>query len=60
VTTLTRAKVALALIGLVLFGAGVRLERMELRWTGLAFVLAAWLLRFVKPRKPEESDTGTK
>ena len=55
-TTLTRAKVALALIGLLLFGAGVRLERNELRWTGLAFVLAAWLLRFVGPRKAEQPD----
>jgi hypothetical protein len=57
-STLTRAKVALALIGLILFGAGVRLERMELRWTGLAFVILAWLLRFAGPRAsrhPENS-----
>ena len=56
-TVLTRVKVALALIGLVLFGAGIRFERSELRWTGLAFVLAAWLLRFVKPRKAAEPDS---
>ena len=54
-TTLTRAKIALALIGILLFGAGVRLERTELRWVGLALVLAAWLLRFVQPRSPGES-----
>ena len=53
-TTLTRAKVALALIGLVVFGAGMRLERVELRWTGLGFVAGAWLLRFVRPRNPAE------
>ena len=52
---LTRTKVALALIGLVLFGAGVRLERVELRWIGLAFVAAAWLLRFVRPRSDSET-----
>ena len=56
--TLTQLKLALALIGLILFGAGVRLERKELRWTGLGFVVAAWLLRFVKRRKSEESDSG--
>ena len=54
-STLTRAKIALALIGLLLFGAGVRLERVELRWTGLGFVAAASLLRFVRPRSDGES-----
>ena len=56
-STLTRAKIALALIGLILFGAGVRLERTELRWTGLAFVLVAWLLRFAGPRVGRHSRT---
>ena len=55
-STLTRAKVALALIGLVLFGAGVRLERTELRWTGLGFVVMAWLLRFAGRRPSRHSD----
>lgn len=49
-STVTRAKIALALIGVVLFGAGVRLERTELRWAGLAFVVIAWLLRFARRR----------
>jgi hypothetical protein len=56
---LTQGKIALALIGLVLFGAGVRIERAELRWIGLAFVIVAWLLRFVGRRNPEETGTGT-
>ena len=51
-STLTRGKIALALIGILLFGAGVRLEREELRWIGLGFVVVAWLLRFAGPRKP--------
>ena len=54
-STLTRAKIALALVGLVLFGAGVRLERTELRWVGLAFVVVAWLLRFARSRGAEET-----
>ena len=57
-TTLTRVKVALALIGLLLFGAGVRLERIELRWAGLGFVVVAWLLRFIRQRKAAESEAG--
>jgi hypothetical protein len=56
-STLTRAKIGLALIGLVLFGVGVRLERTELRWTGLGFVVGAWLLRFARPRNPEDSSS---
>ena len=57
-TTLTRVKVALALIGLLLLGAGVRLERIELRWAGLGFVVVAWLLRFIRQRKAAESEAG--
>jgi hypothetical protein len=56
-SALTRAKIALALIGLVLFGAGVRLERVEVRWIGLGFVVAAWLLRFAGRRRTEQVDT---
>ena len=56
---LTRAKVALALIGLVLFGTGVRLERTELRWVGLGFVVVAWLMRFVRPRNPDPATDRT-
>lgn len=54
-STLTRAKIALALIGLILFGAGVRLERPEIRWTGLGFVVMAWLTRFAGPRHSRHS-----
>lgn len=52
---LTQFKVGLAVIGLVLFGVGVRLERPELRWVGLAFVVLAWLTRFIRPRNPGQS-----
>ena len=58
-STLTQLKIVLAVIGLVLFGAGVRFESTALRWTGLGFVVMAWLLRFLKPRKPEESGSGS-
>jgi hypothetical protein len=54
-SSLTQFKVALAVIGLVLFGAGVRFERTELRWIGLGFVVVAWLMRFIRPRNPGQS-----
>jgi hypothetical protein len=59
VTLLTRAKIALALVGLVLFGVGVRMESTELRWTGLGFVVVAWLMRFAGPRNPSQPTGAT-
>jgi hypothetical protein len=47
-SALTRAKLALALMGLVLFGAGARLDDARLRWAGIALVAVAWVLRFVR------------
>ena len=51
-STLTRVKLALALIGVIVFAAGMRLDDGRLRYIGIGFVAAAWLLRFVKPRPP--------
>jgi hypothetical protein len=47
-TRLTQFKIVLALVGLVLFGAGVRFGDSRLRTAGIGFVATAWLLRFVK------------
>ena len=44
----TIAKLTLAGSGVLVFGIGVRFENMAVRWTGIALVLVAWLLRFVK------------
>ena len=46
----TRIKLALSIIGIIVFAAGVRLEHQTLRWVGIGFVAAAFLSRFVKPR----------
>lgn len=51
---LTRIKLALALIGVVVFAAGVRLDDDRLRYTGIGFVVAAWITRFVKPKPPAD------
>ena len=46
----TIAKLALAGGGLLVFGIGIRFDNMAMRWTGVALVIVAWLLRFVKDR----------
>jgi hypothetical protein len=54
VSWLTRAKLALALIGVILFGYGVRAEDERLRWMGIGFLAASAILRWWRrgPRTP--------
>ncbi|HEY2375369.1 MAG TPA: hypothetical protein VGH98_05290 [Gemmatimonadaceae bacterium] len=49
-SALTQLKLGLTLIGLVLFGYGVRTDTGRLRWIGIAFLAAAAALRFIGPR----------
>lgn len=49
-STLTKAKLALTIMGLILFAAGVRLDDARLRTIAIAFVAVAWALRFVRGR----------
>ena len=51
----TRIKLGLAIIGLSLFAAGIRLENDRLRLFGIVAVAAAWLLRLYKPRSLAET-----
>jgi hypothetical protein len=44
---ITTAKVALAVIGLITFGYGMRVDHEPLRWIGIGFLAAAFLLRFL-------------
>lgn len=50
---LSHVKLGLAVVGLILFGYGVRVEHEGLRWTGIAFLAAAVVLRFVGRRRRE-------
>lgn len=54
----TIAKLVLAAAGLAVFLLGVRVQVDAVRWTGIALVAAAWLLRFVArtPRRGPPSD----
>ena len=54
-TPITAAKLALALMAAILFAYGVRSEDSVVRWVGIAFVIVAFLLRFLKKRAPDES-----
>jgi hypothetical protein len=47
-TRVTQAKLGLALVGVVVFFAGVQTEQDLLRWIGIGFAAVAWLLRFVE------------
>jgi hypothetical protein len=48
----TTAKIALMLVAAVFLTWGIRTDDSLLRWAGIAFLLAALVLRFFKPRKP--------
>jgi hypothetical protein len=46
----TRLKLGLAIMGLVLFAAGIRLDNDRLRLFGIIAMAAAWLMRLYKAR----------
>ncbi|MBM4193804.1 MAG: hypothetical protein FJ202_05415 [Gemmatimonadetes bacterium] len=41
-------KIAAALVGIAMFGVGIRIESNTVRWVGIACVGVAWLLRFAR------------
>lgn len=47
-STLTKVKLGLTLIGLILFAYGARMDDATIRSIGIAFVAVAWVMRFVK------------
>ena len=51
---ITVLKIAFALAGVGLFAYGVRSEDTVFRWVGIGCVIAAFLLRFVRKRVPDE------
>jgi hypothetical protein len=54
-SALTQLKLGLAVAGLMLWGYGVRADVNSLRWTGIAFLAAAAVLRFIGPRSSRHS-----
>ncbi|HEU4564364.1 MAG TPA: hypothetical protein VFS05_06945 [Gemmatimonadaceae bacterium] len=45
-------KLALALVGLATFGYGVLVDSVSVRWLGITFLGAAFLVRFLRRRNP--------
>jgi hypothetical protein len=58
VSRLNQLKLGLALIGLIVWGYGARIDHNGLQWAGIGFLAAAAVLRFMKRRdeKPPEVD----
>ena len=54
-TLLTTAKLAAATVGVMLLAWGMRADEPTIRWVGIAFLAAAFLLRFAgRVREPPE------
>ena len=51
---LTGAKLAFALVGVVVWAVGARSDDSTVRLIGIAFLVAAFLLRFVRRREPPD------
>lgn len=52
---LTAAKVVTVLVGIALFGTGIRRDEPALRWAGIVIVAVAWMLRFAAARaRPDD------
>ena len=57
-SALSQLKLGLALIGLILFGYGMRVDDNRLRWMGIGFLAAATILRFFRKRRPPDQPPG--
>ena len=57
-TRVTLVKLALLLVGLFVFASGVRTERREVRWAGIAIVAVAFFMRLFPKRRPPEDGPG--
>jgi len=54
----TRIQLALASIGLVVWGYGVRADDSRLRWVGIALFAVAAALRFLRNRADDQEWPG--
>lgn len=50
----TKAKIALFIIALILLAAGMRSDNPTLRWIGIAFLVVAFALRFIPKQEPPQ------
>lgn len=57
-TAISHLKLGLAAIGVILWAYGVRTDDHTLSWIGIAFLVAAFLLRFWRRRGSEPPEGG--
>jgi hypothetical protein len=57
-SALSQLKLGFALVGLILFGYGMRVDDSRLRWMGIGFLAAATMLRFLGKRRPPDEPPG--
>ncbi len=48
-TPITTARLIVALIAAILLGYGMRADSEAVRWAGIGFLVAALLMRFIRP-----------
>ena len=63
-STFTKVKLGLTLIGLILFAYGARMDETTIRAIGIGFVAVAWAMRFFNRVReasapPNSGDTGS-
>ena len=58
-STLTKVKLGLTLIGLILFAYGARMDDATIRAIGIGFVAVAWVMRFFRPKSSGLPDSTT-
>lgn len=49
-STLTKVKLGLTIIGLILFAYGARMDDALIRAIAIGFVAVAWVMRFIRPK----------
>jgi hypothetical protein len=52
-TPITTARLIVALIAAILLGYGIRTDNEAVRWAGIGFLVAALLMRFIRPREKQ-------
>ena len=52
-TPITTARLIVALIAAILLGYGIRTDSEAVRWAGIGFLVAALLMRFIRPREKQ-------
>lgn len=52
--TLAGAKMAFAVVGLLIWAYGLRIDSTVVRWLGIGFLAVAFLMRFIRRRPGRE------